>query len=246
MVHKPGISRRGFLKSTAFTAFGKLFSGSFRNDSAGNEGSGAAQQRITAWEYHSRSLGGVWEVWRGNKATNNVETRVWQAVQLPHCFNAIDAVDADHPYYEGQCWYRTRLRLANPFPNGRTLLHFEGSGQKSTVFVYLDPVGRHVGGYDEFVIDITTATSKFLNGHKNETDVPIAVLCDNSPDLEMIPSSLNDFNRYGGLYRHVNLVYAPAIMLERVHILNGSKTSCRFPRISSIHKVLRSIQIPSR
>jgi beta-galactosidase len=44
------------------------------------------------------------------------------------------------------------------------------------------------------------------------------VLCDNSPDLEMIPSGLNDFNRYGGLYRHVNLVYVPAIALERLHI----------------------------
>jgi beta-galactosidase len=34
----------------------------------------------------------------------------------------------------------------------------------------------------------------------------------------MIPSGLNDFNRYGGLYRHVNLVYVPAIALERVYI----------------------------
>ena len=39
----------------------------------------------------------------------------------------------------------------------------------------------------------------------------LAVLCDNSRDLEMIPSDLSDFNRYGGLYRHVNLVYVPAI-----------------------------------
>src|SRR5205085_6019731 len=36
--------------------------------------------------------------------------------------------------------------------------------------------------------------------------------------LEMIPSNLSDFNLYGGIYRYVNLVYAPAISLERVHI----------------------------
>ena len=46
----------------------------------------------------------------------------------------------------------------------------------------------------------------------------VAVLCDNSRDAEMIPSDQSDFNRYGGLYRHVNLVYVPAISLERVHI----------------------------
>ena len=34
----------------------------------------------------------------------------------------------------------------------------------------------------------------------------------------MIPSDLSDFNRYGGLYRHVTLTYVPAISLERVHI----------------------------
>ena len=43
-------------------------------------------------------------------------------------------------------------------------------------------------------------------------------MCDNSRDLEMIPSNLSDFNLYGGLYRYVNLIYVPAISLERVHV----------------------------
>jgi beta-galactosidase len=34
----------------------------------------------------------------------------------------------------------------------------------------------------------------------------------------MIPSNLSDFNLYGGLYRYLNLVYMPAISLERVHV----------------------------
>jgi hypothetical protein len=48
--------------------------------------------------------------------------------------------------------------------------------------------------------------------------VPIAVLCDNSPDLDRVPSDLSDFCLYGGLYRHVNLVYLPEIALEAIHI----------------------------
>ena len=88
----------------------------------------------TGWQFHQGSVGSIWEIWRGNRASDNV---VWTPVTLPHCFNARDAVDPDEHYYQGPCWYRIRLKLANPFPNGRTLLHFDGAGQKSQVFVGL-------------------------------------------------------------------------------------------------------------
>src|SRR6202022_2358025 len=90
-----------------------------------------------------------------------------------------------------------------------------GAGQKSKVFVYLQQVAEHVGGYDEWTVDITAAAQEIKN---KKGSVRIAVWCDNSRDVEMIPSSLSDFNLYGGIYRYVNLVYVPAIALERVHI----------------------------
>ena len=167
-------------------------------------------QLLSEWEYRRGSLGGPWEAWR--KA--NDDANVWSKVQVPHCFNAYDSVDPDVPYYQGPGWYRTKFTLANPYPNGRTLLHFEGAGQKTEVFVYTEKVGAHVGGYDEFVVDITEQAKKF----PTTESIPIAVMCDNSRDLEMIPSNLSDFNLNGGLYRYVNLLYVPAISLERVHI----------------------------
>ncbi|MEI6142556.1 MAG: glycoside hydrolase family 2 TIM barrel-domain containing protein, partial [Mariniphaga sp.] len=39
---------------------------------------------------------------------------------------------------------------------------------------------------------------------------------DNSRDLERIPSSLSDFNVYGGIYRYLNLEYFPAFSIERL------------------------------
>jgi len=170
------------------------------------------------WEYHRGGLGSIWEVWRGDKATDNVE---WTPVRLPHCFNARDAVEADSRYYQGPGWYRTRLKLANPFPEGRTILHFKGAGQKSQVFVGLEKVGEHAGGYDEWQVDITEAALRAVTNEISKGSVPLAVLCDNSRDAEMIPSDLSDFVRYGGLYRHVNLVYVPAVSIERVHIEPG-------------------------
>jgi len=173
-----------------------------------------SQRLLKGWEHYRGNLGGVWEVFRGKAASDNV---VWDAIEsMPHCFNSYDAVDPDRGYYQGPGWYRTTLKPNNPYPGGRTLLHFEGAGQKSKVFVNLKQVAEHVGGYDEWSVDITEATAAETKANKG--NVRLSVWCDNSRDLEMIPSSLSDFNVYGGLYRYVNLVYVPAISLERVHI----------------------------
>jgi len=183
-----------------------------------NEVSAAGTNNIrldAGWEFYQGDLGSTWELWRGDKATDNVR---WTPVTLPHCFNGRDAVDPDMAYYEGPGWYRTRLKINNPFPNGRTLLHFDGAGQKAQVFVGLDKVGEHVGGYDQWDVDITEAANRVLTNDWSKGAVSVAVRCDNSRDAESIPSDLSDFTRYGGLYRHVSLVYVPAISLERVHI----------------------------
>src|ERR1700722_14124379 len=182
----------------------------------GSAADGKADVRLdTGWEFHEGTLGSVWEIWRGDKATDNV---IWSPVTLPHCFNTRDAVDPDVHYYQGQGWYRTRLNLANPYPGGRTLLHFDGAGQRSQVFVGLEQVGEHVGGYDQWDVDITDAARRVLTNAISKGTVPIAVLCDNSRNAESIPSDLSDFVRYGGIYRHVSLVYVPGVSVERVHV----------------------------
>ena len=134
---------------------------------------------------------------------------------LPHCFNAMNACDPEQGYFRGKGWYRRHIAVRNPHPGGRTLLHFRGAGQTSTVWVGPTLVGKHEGGYDEFAFDITDAAAQF---HDPE-HVPIAVVCDNTPDRDRVPSDLSDFCLYGGLYRHVDLVYLPAISLETVHVL---------------------------
>jgi beta-galactosidase len=216
------LTRREFIKSTALATAALATAGpaaSLAQIASNPTSAGVTSERLlTGWEHCRGSLGGIWDVWRGGKANDKAS---WQAVTLPHCFNARDAVDPDTPYYQGPGWYRTKLKLEpNPFPSGRILLHFEGAGQKTEAFVGSESVGRHVGGYDEFIFDITETASKVLSAPQNKgaNEVPLAILCDNSRDFEMIPSSISDFNLYGGLYRYVNLVYVPAISLERLHI----------------------------
>jgi beta-galactosidase len=166
------------------------------------------QELVEGWSYLRMPLAGPWQVW------SDQALAPWSNVTIPHCFNAYDGCDPDTPAYRGKGWYRRTLEIDNPYPGGRSLLHFEGAGQSSAVYVGAQLAGQHIGGYDEFVLDITdmaAATPKAKN-------IQLSVLCDNSPDLERMPADLSDFTLYGGLYRPVNLVYVPEVSLEMVHI----------------------------
>ena len=209
-------SRRQFLLTATMTTAGALLSAPLRAvamQSTSADGAAVTSKRLDAgWQFRQGPMDSIWEIWRTE------EDDLWQSTTLPHCFNATDACDPDQPYYRGPGWYRTRLALQNPFADGRTILHFQGAGQTTTLWIGSTLIGTHKGGYDEFVFDITDAVQQ-LSAADAKGGVPIAVLCDNSPDLDRVPSDLSDFCLYGGLYRHVSLVYLPAIALDAVHVL---------------------------
>ncbi len=211
----------------------------------------------TGWEFVRADVGGIWPTLRSEE--RSISLPVWTPVTLPHCYNATDAVDPDVPYYEGPAWYRTQLTVANPHVDGRTLLQFEGSGQKTEVWIGDQRVAEHTGGYDEFTVDITAAVAAWrasalaklpaAESRITPGKIPLAVRCDNSRDVEAIPSDLSDFNRYGGLYRPVHLVYLPAGGLTRVHatperLADGTwrvKLNARFPKAHEQQLIARIV-----
>jgi beta-galactosidase len=207
-------SRRHFLKTSATAASLSLLGNPLLRASIATLGAsspeatsaGYSRRLNEGWEYFQGTLGSPWEVWHSE------EIATWQPIAMPHCFNAYDACDPDTPYYRGHGWYRTHIPVGNPYPKGRTLLHFEGAGQQTTAFIGEELAGKHIGGYDEFVFDITDILLS------QQTTIPLAVLCDNSRDLDRMPSDFSDFSLYGGIYRHVNLVYVPPVSLETIHI----------------------------
>lgn len=175
---------------------------------------------IKDWEFAQREFGGIWDVWRDI----SYERDIWKPVEVPHCFNELDAVDPHLKYYQGEACYKTGVDLSNPYQNGRTLLYFEGVGQRASVFVYQSLAGKHTGGYDGFHVDITEEVEAYRSANhsfpekKYAKKIPLAVIADNSRDLNSIPSDLSDFNLYGGIYRKVHLKYVPAISIEQLHI----------------------------
>ena len=169
-------------------------------------------ERLPDWEFHKHDIGGIWEALRPSPIGSPEDVLWWNKVTVPHCFNASDAVDPDTKYYQGPGWYRTTLSIENPYVQGNTFIFFEGSGQ--TTEVYLDDrhIHTHVGGYDEWKVALTPFLTKATHIYT------ISIRCDNSRNLETIPSDLADFTIHGGLYRHVNLMYEPDTYLEQFHV----------------------------
>lgn len=172
------------------------------------------------WEFLKSDLGGIWEALRPAEIGRPESVPLWKEVTLPHTYNRYDAVDPDKNYYQGPAWYRRTLEINNPYDGGRTILHFEGSAQKTQVYIDTTLVGSHIGGYDEWTVDITEAVEEFKRKgelvERFNGEVPLSIRTDNSRDLEMIPSDMADHNLYGGIHRYLNLVYVPKLSVDKV------------------------------
>ncbi|KQQ05790.1 MULTISPECIES: glycoside hydrolase family 2 [unclassified Rathayibacter] len=139
-------------------------------------------------------------------------TAGWESVTLPHTWNDQDSIDDEPGYYQGPGWYRRSVEVpktATVPPGKRAFLHFEGANQVAEVFVNGVAVGRHVGGYQAFTVDVSAqARAAVASGR-----IDLAVRVDNAIDPDIAPLTA-DFTFYGGLYRNVWLVITEDVHLD--------------------------------
>jgi beta-galactosidase len=160
-----------------------------------------AQGRIT------QSLNASWQFCKGVDLPNaQIEPTVWQAVSLPHTWNATDVSDDAPGYYRGAGWYHKLLYLPAAWQTRSLYLHFEGANQEAEVYVNGKLAGRHTGGYTAFNVPI----SELLHFGKDAEANEVLVKVDNSPNPSIPPLS-GDFTFYGGIYRDVYLVAASPV-----------------------------------
>src|ERR1035441_7887093 len=88
-------SGAGLTRRELFQTAPAVIAGAVLSPSPAGAADSPVRRMTTGWEHYRGQLGGVWEVWRGKAASDNV---TWDAVAIPHCFNAWDAVDPDHAY----------------------------------------------------------------------------------------------------------------------------------------------------
>ena len=85
---------------------------------------------------------------------SNLPASGWEAVSLPHTWNAHDVLDDEPGYYRGAGWYRRPLHLPPDWAQRRLYLHFEGANQETEVYVNGRLAGRHAGGYTAFRVPL--------------------------------------------------------------------------------------------
>lgn len=121
-------------------------------------------------------------------------------VDLPHTWNAQDALSGKQDYHRGVGNYRKKLSIGEELKGKRLYLRFEGANSVTNLFINQKHVGEHRGGYGAFVFDITEYVDY---GKENE----ILVRVNNALQLDIMPL-VGDFNFYGGIYRDVYFVIA--------------------------------------
>jgi len=159
------------------------------------------RQKISkGWQYLENSVVDV-------AAANAMED--WDAVDLPHTWNADDTTDVITGYRRDGSWYRKQLDIT-PEDGKRYFLHFEAAQMKASIYVNGKISGEHVGGYTGFDIEIT---NEVIAG-----DNEVLVRVDNGVDFNLVPSQKADFFQYGGLTRDVFIETRPTTYLEQVRV----------------------------
>ena len=134
--------------------------------------------------------------WLFVKNTTDVSATAGEAINLPHCFNAVDGQDGGNDYFRGPCLYKKVLDKATLPAADLYFLEFRGTNSSADLFVNGTKLAHHDGGYSTWRVDITDALT-------DKTDV--ALIVDNSANETVYPQ-MADFTFYGGIYRDVNLI----------------------------------------
>lgn len=166
--------------------------------------------------------------------SHQVDKNSSRRVDLPHTWNAQDALSGKPDYKRGIGNYDKKLFIRSEWKGKRLFLRFEGANCVSNVFINGKQIGEHRGGYGAFIFEITDK----VNYGKDNT---VLVRVNNGEQLDIMPL-VGDFNFYGGIYRDVHLLvtedicispldYAsPGVYLFQQHV--GEKQAAVLARIN--------------
>ena len=120
----------------------------------------------------------------------------WEAVNVPHCWNAVDGQDGGNDYWRGTAYYAKAITKAELPAADRYYLEIQGANSSADVYLNGKQLAHHDGGYSTWRVDLTESLA-------DESLLVIAV--DNAANDRVYPQ-MADFTFYGGLYRNVNII----------------------------------------
>ena len=119
----------------------------------------------------------------------------WDNIGLPHSFNLPYFMNAK--FYAGYGWYRKHFTVPASWSGKGVFLEFQAAFDQAQIYVNGKQVGEHIGGYNGFSIDVTSAITT--------GDNVVAVRLNNNWNAQLPPIT-GDHTFQGGLYRDVNVV----------------------------------------
>ncbi len=137
--------------------------------------------------------------WAFTKQANEIPAempKLWDFVNLPHSWNAIDGQDGDNDYFRGTAYYAKNLVKADLPKSDRYYLEIKGANSSADVYLNGKALAHHDGGYSTWRVDITDSL-KEMN--------LLVIAVDNSANETVYPQ-MADFTFYGGIYRDVNII----------------------------------------
>ncbi|QOY96072.1 beta-glucuronidase [Massilia sp. UMI-21] len=123
-------------------------------------------------------------------------------IQIPGAWNA---AQPELRYYDGLIWFQRKFS-ARPASGKRAFLRFEAVNYRAWVYLNGKEVGRHEGGFTPFVLEVTDA----LRAGENRLVVGV----DSTHDAQSIPTSITDWDLYGGITRPVRLITTPDTFID--------------------------------
>lgn len=143
------------------------------------------------------------------------DDRAWEAVTLPHTWNAIDGADGwsgvdegGENYYRGLGGYRKSYIFPDDLAGKRIFMEFEGANTVTELYINEKFVGKHEGGYSAFRFDVTGFV-------KLGVENVITVKVSNAPTDYIAPIlGEGDFTKMGGIYRDANIIAVEPLHIE--------------------------------
>lgn len=121
---------------------------------------------------------------------------LWNIVNLPHTWNAIDGQDGGNDLYRGKASYVKEIFSSDIPKAEKYFLEINGANSSADAYWNGKHLAHHDGGYSTWRVDVTE--------HVGNDNI-IAFEVDNAANDYCYPQQA-DFTFYGGLYRDVNLI----------------------------------------
>jgi beta-galactosidase len=122
-------------------------------------------------------------------------TLPWGNVGLPHSFGL--PYFGSNSFYVGYGWYRKHFTVPSSWSGKNVFLEFQAAFDQAQIYVNGKQVGQHIGGYNGFSIDISSAITA--------GDNVVAVRLNNNRNAQLPPLT-GDHTVQGGIYRDVSVV----------------------------------------